>query len=371
MKNLDDSMIFESIDRSGMLKLVENFPDLLVEGLECGWAIEPGALRQSLSNVLVAGYGGSAISGDILRDWFSKKSKVPVEVCRGLRLPGYVDERTLVMGVSYSGETEESLMLLASSVKAGCKVAAVTSGGTMSELCEKLNLPMVRVRGGLPPRAALPLLLSASAFVLSSFNLVGELRSEVLEAAKELKAQALKLGPSVDSSTNPCKKLALELPDSMPTIYSLERMSSVARRLKNQFNENSKIPAKFDLVPEACHNEIEGWSPSWLSKQSSHRFPVILIRDNGETLDESSRMDGLRDQLESVGLRHLYEIKSEAKTDLGRLLLPIHFGDFVSVYLALVAGLDPTPVQAIQDLKARVGAKTHARERLRTEFLGG
>jgi glucose/mannose-6-phosphate isomerase len=369
MKDLDDPALLGSIDKSGMLRLVASFPDLLIEGLEHGWAVEPRELGKAPSNVLIVGYGGSAIAGDILRNWLSRKSTVPVEVCRDLELPAYTSKETLAICVSYSGETAESLRLLEASIKGGCNVVAITSGGFMSELCRKLNLPLITVRAGLPPRAALPFLLSSSTMALTTFNVVGDVRNEIIETAKELRVQANNLTPSVNSQLNQSKRLAQELVNTMPTIYSLERMSSVARRFKDQLNENSKIPAKFDLVPEACHNEIQGWSPEWLSRQPSSGFPVILVRDSRESDLESSRIETIKEQLMSAGLRHIHEIRTQAKTELGRLLLPINLGDFVSVYLALARGLDPTPVPSIEELKRKVESRTHEKSRLKSSLL--
>jgi len=240
----------------------------------------------------------------------------------------------------------------------------------MSEICNKLNLPTVRVRGGLPPRAALPLILSALVLMLLTFDIVGDVRGEIVQAIRELKAQVIKLGPSVSSVSNPSKKLALELIDSMPIIYSLERMSSVARRLKDQFNENSKVPAKFDLLPEACHNEIQGWSSTWLSSHRGDRFPVILIRDSKETSDETSRLELLKEQVRLAGIESINEIKTEATTDLGRILLSINLGDFTSVYLALAKGLDPTPIPAIEQLKRNLESRSGEKERIRRALIG-
>ena len=370
MLELDDSTYLEYHDRSGMLKLVESSPQLLIEGLGSKWTIEPREPRKKFSNVAIIGYGGSAISGDVLRNSCFRRTNVPIEVCRDLELPSYINGKTLVICISYSGETEELLKLLEESVKVGSEVVGITSGGTMSDFCRKLNLPLIRVRGGIPPRAALPLLFPALTLALSSFKVIGNMQNDIMEASRELEGQVSRLRSSVTSSANPCKRMALELAYSIPTIYSLERMSSVARRFKDQLNENSKIFAKFDLIPEACHNEIQGWSPSWLLEQPSSLFSVILIRDNKETLAESSRMEVLKKQIRSSGLERIYEVKTEAKTDLGGLLLSINFCDFVSVYLGLARGLDPTSIPAIEEFKERVGEKTRERERLKSAILG-
>ncbi|MBS7622993.1 bifunctional phosphoglucose/phosphomannose isomerase [Candidatus Bathyarchaeota archaeon] len=362
MLELDDSEALERTDRSGMLRLISSSPELLLEGLDYDWSIEPEAF-EPLSRAVLVGYGGSAISGDVLRDRFLRESGVDISVCRDLRLPGYVDEETLLVCASYSGNTGESLMMLEEAMEADLNIAALTSGGAMAKFCERFRIPLMRVRGGLPPRAALPLQLSALAKVLSSFGLIADMSREICRAAEELREQVSRVRPEVSSGSNPAKNLALELLDSIPAVYSLERMSSVARRLKDQFNENSKIPARYDLVPEACHNEIEGWTGDWSSSTSAYRFIGLIVRDNMESPHESARMDLLRDQLELVGLK-MHEIRAGGETGLGRLLLPINLGDFASAYLALARGLDPTPITAIEGFKRIVEARTLEMDRL-------
>lgn len=138
-----------------MLKRISSFSDLMLEGLEYARKFQLEQTELS-SNVLILGYGGSAISGDILRNWLFKKIAVPVEICGDLELPGYVNKKTLVIGIIYSGETQETLSLLGKTINTGSTIAAVTSGGTMSKLCERYRIPMIKLRPGLQPRAALP-----------------------------------------------------------------------------------------------------------------------------------------------------------------------------------------------------------------------
>ncbi|MEM3017651.1 MAG: bifunctional phosphoglucose/phosphomannose isomerase [Candidatus Bathyarchaeia archaeon] len=349
-----------------MLRLISSSPELLLEGLDYVWSIEPRGF-ETPSRAVLLGYGGSAISGDVLRDRFLRESGVDISVCRDLRLPGYVDEGTLLVCSSYSGNTGETLMMLEEAREADLNIAALTSGGALARFCERFQIPLMRVRGGLPPRAALPLQLSALAKVLSSFGLIPDISWEIRKAAEELREQVSRIRPEVGSGSNPAKTLALELLDSIPVVYSLERMSSVARRLKDQFNENSKIPARYDLVPEACHNEIEGWTRG-KSSNTSCRFTGVIVRDNAESPHESARMDLLRNHLGLAGLK-THEIKAGGETGLGRLLLPINLGDFTSAYLALAKSLDPTPITAIEEFKRIVEAKTLERDRL-TRMLG-
>ncbi|MGQ9543473.1 MAG: bifunctional phosphoglucose/phosphomannose isomerase [Candidatus Bathyarchaeia archaeon] len=367
MINLDDLDSIKPIDSSGMLRLIEDFPKLMVEGYNFSWVNEPTPSGGEISNILIVGFGGSAISGDILKDWLVDKLPVPLEVCRSLRLPGYVCDDTLTIIISYSGETLETLQLLTSALKRDCKIVAVTSGGLIGEVCERRRISMLKVRGGLPPRAALPLLLSATVKALNTFQPLPDI-SDFRRTVGELESKSDLWRPEVELNLNPCKRLAIELLDSIPTIYVSERLSSVARRIKDQFNENSKVPARFDLIPEACHNEVEGWSRNFLTSYVEPKHSILIIRDSHETIDETVRMEAFKDLLESVGL-NLREVRIGAYTRLGGLLLPILFGDYVSAYLALAKGVDPTPIPAIEALKSIVEAKTDLRLTLRRELL--
>jgi glucose/mannose-6-phosphate isomerase len=254
------------------------------------------------------------------------------------------------------------LSLLNKTINTGSTIAAVTSGGTMSKLCERYKIPMIKLRPGLQPRAALPLLFPALTQILSAFNIIEEMHSEIKETAEELRIQAQKISPSVKLNVNPSKKLAVKLLDSVPSIYSLERMSSVARRMKDQLNENSKILAKFDLIPEACHNEIEGTLGKKKLGQSHLKFPLIFIRDQKELPDEKIRIETFQKRFRKIDFGPIHEIRTNAIGNLSRILLPINFGDFVSAYLAIAKGVDPTPVYFIDEFKKIIKGGTNTKK---------
>lgn len=369
MFDLDDPSFIRSRDGCGMLGLIDRFPSMLVEGYSSRWVEGPENICGPISNVLMVGFGGSAISGDILRDWLIDVLHVPFEVHRGLRLPRYVSDETLAIIVSYSGETLETLQLLSSSLRRGCKTLTVTSGGLMGEICIKRRVPMLKVDGGLPPRAALPLLLSATLKALTETDVVPEMSAELYRTSSELEDKSRLWRVEVESANNPCKRLATELLNTIPVIYSLEGLTSVARRFKDQFNENSKIPAKFDLIPEACHNEVEGWSKDFLSNYDRPRLSTIFIRDFYESPDESARIDAFKEQIQSVGLKDIFEVWSDPSTRLGRILHPILFGDYLSTYLAVARGVDPTSIPAISAVKGMVESRTGLRVELEKMIL--
>jgi len=357
MKKLDRLEYAERIDRHGMLRMIDTMPEQLTESLsDAEKFFSQKNLSRKFSSVVIAGMGGSAIGGDIIRNWIGDEASVPIEVLRNIQLPAYASEETLVVVISYSGETEESLRVLVEASRRGCVTYSVASGGRLMEISGKLGTLFMRVKPNLPPRAALPQLFASASYVLWKHGIAKNLESELNAVAERLQQIRETIGFPVPVKSNPAKSMAVSLLGKIPVIYSLERMGSVARRLKDQFNENSKVSAKFDLIPEALHNEVEGWTNLGALKAASV-FSAILVRDNGETPVESPRVEHLKVFLKSVRGLKVHEVKGDASTRLGRIFSAIYFGDYLSYYLALARGVDPTPVEKIQSLKKKVLAE--------------
>ncbi len=174
---------------------------------------------------------------------------------------------------------------------------------------------------------------------------------EIESAVDDLKTLRKILDISQDTEANPAKRMALSLLNKFPIVYSLERMSSTARRFKNQLNENSKVYSKFDTIPEICHNEVESW-PELASDLSRPSF--IFIRDDEQDQKESRILQGILRHLRSLGTKDILEIVGTGSNRLARLLTAIYMGDYVSVYLAIARGIDPTPIDGISRLKRTI-----------------
>jgi glucose/mannose-6-phosphate isomerase len=354
--NLDDLNQIRAIDRFNMVEAIETMPEQLIDALNIAYASNlEGVAGKDFANVIIAGVGGSAIGGDIIVNWISDKVSVPIHVCRDYRIPAYANEDTFVIAVSYSGETEETLKVLLEAYERGCVLAAVFSGGKMEEISEKFNMPSVKVRRNLQPRAALPYLFSPLAVMLEKCGLIENLREEVNLTVGRLNELRGRIGLLTPMERNSAKQLAARLVGRIPVIYSLKRTECLARRLKNQFNENSKVPAKYDCLPEACHNEVEGWQNSML--EGTPPF-FIFIRDSEESEDEAYRMEEMEKAVTESGVAEVSEVYCEAETRLARLFTGIYYGDYLSFYLAAARGVDPTPINRIQKLKERISART-------------
>jgi glucose/mannose-6-phosphate isomerase len=300
--------------------------------------------------IVVAGMGGSAIGGELLKDWTRERIAVPVEICREYSLPKYADKNTLVFAVSYSGETEETLSVLRDAIKRKCMIVSVSSGGKLQEFTEKLGLPHLLVPSGMAPRATLPYLFMPLPKILEKLGLVSDVDVEISETVRILKKVSAENSPERQATGNFSKTLALNIEGTVPAIYGFGTYRAVAQRFKTQVNENSKNPAKWECFPELNHNEIVGWEEG---KEFARCFSVIFIRDAEEPAEISERIEFTKEIVCKNRVR-LFEVWSKGKSSMAKMASVICTGDFTSVYLAILRGIDPTPVKTIVSLKERL-----------------
>jgi glucose/mannose-6-phosphate isomerase len=300
--------------------------------------------------IIAAGMGGSAIGGELLKDWARNRIGIPIEVCREYSLPEYANEGTLVLVVSYSGETEESLSVFLDAIKRKCMITCISSGGKLGEFAEGLSLPWLRVPSGMAPRATLPYLFVPLIIFLEKLKLVPSVGSEILEAISTLKTISDENSPDKPIGNNFSKSLASNINGTVPFVYGFGVYRAVAQRFKTQVNENSKAPAKWEVFPELDHNEIVGWeSAQKLAKHCS----VILLRDKTEAKGIHERIEVTEELLRMVPV-NTFEVWSRGKSALAKMSSIISIGDFTSVYLAVMRGIDPTPVKTIDLLKEKI-----------------
>jgi glucose/mannose-6-phosphate isomerase len=291
--------------------------------------------------------GGSGIGGELLKDWARNKATVPIEVNREYQLPAYAGKRSLVLITSYSGDTEESLGAFLDALKRKCMIFCVSSGGALLENTERLNVPYLRVPGGMPPRAALPYLFVPLLLFMEKMGLVSGASEELSEALTLLEKISKDNSPDKPAKENFSKTLALGIGQTAPVVYGFGFYRSVAERFKTQFNENSKIPAKWEVFSELNHNEIVGWERAG---ELAKCFSAIFIRDREEPTEIRSRIEITKELVGKAGVG-MFEVPAQGKSPLARMLSTTLIGDFTSVYLALLHGVDPTPVKTINYLK--------------------
>jgi glucose/mannose-6-phosphate isomerase len=309
-------------------------------------------------NIIVAGMGGSAIGGELLKDYARSQAQVPIEINREYTLPAYADKRSLVIVVSYSGETEETLSAFLDAQRRHCMTFCISSGGNLLEFAEKLNVPYLRAPAGMPPRAASPYLFVPQLILLEKMELVSGVSQGLSEALKLLEKVSRESSPETPTKSNPAKSLALGINGTVPIVYGFGIYRGVALRWKQQFNENAKVTAKWEAFPELDHNEIVGWEKA--DEQAKH-FSTVFIRDKTELGEIRSRIETTKTLMPKTSNK--FEVWSKGKGTLAKMLSTILVGDFTSIYLAILRGVDPTPVKTIATLKKKLG-ETGTKERV-------
>ena len=343
---LDNFEKVKSIDKSGMLNFSIDAAKHYREAFKIAEKIAVDYPKPA--NIVVAGLGGSAIGGDLLKDWAKNQLTLPIEVSREYRLPKYAGKKTLAVICSYSGDTEETLSSYLDALKRKCMIFCISSGGALIKYAKKHKVPYLQVPSGMPPRAALPYMLVPQLVLLEKVGLVKGVKEELDEAISLLDVISKENGPETPTRDNFAKTVATHVGDTAPVIYGFGFFRGVAQRFKQQFNENSKSAAKWEFFPELNHNEIVGWEGR--GEQCKY-FSVIFIRDiENEPIEISSRIDITEQIMEQKGLI-MFDLKVQGKSILARMLSAILVGDFASVYLAVLRGVDPTPVKSINLLK--------------------
>jgi glucose/mannose-6-phosphate isomerase len=353
---LDDLQQIKKTDRSNMLSFCIEAPKHYRKATELAKNVTVDFKRPR--TIIVAGMGGSAIGGELLRDWAFDRIEVPIEICREYSLPAYADETTLVFVSSYSGETEETLSALLDALKRKCMIVCTSSGGKLAEFAQKLNLLYVGAPSGMAPRATLPYMFMPMPIILQKMGLTSKVESEAFDTVKVLKQISAENSPEIKTDNNFSKSLAANIKGTVPTIYGFGIYRAVAQRFKTQFNENSKNPAKWEYFPELNHNEIVGWEAA---EKFAKWFSVIFIRDAEEPVEIRQRIETTKEIMSKKRLR-LFEVQSRGRSSLAKMASVICIGDFASVYLAVLRGIDPTPVETITLLKQKL-EQTGAKEK--------
>lgn len=347
---LDDIDEMRRRDPGGMLNLVRGFSGQLQEALRISDNTELPPNLGGLRNIVIAGLGGSGITGDIIREQTSDETSVPVVAVKGYDLPVFVNSKTLVFAVSYSGNTEETLSVYETARARGAGLVCVTSGGQLLEAARCDDVPVVVVPGGFPPRCALAYLFTPILMILGRLGYIEDRREALAEAIQLTEDLTTVIDPEAPASVNQAKRLALAIYGKVPLIYGSTGITSVAAlRWKTQINENSKAHAFWNVFPELNHNEIVGWSSQ---PDISRALHVVLLRDKEDHPKVQRRIEITKEFMtEASGVS---EVFSHGKTKEARLLSLIHIGDFTSLYLAFLYDQDPTPIWAIEYFKERL-----------------
>ncbi len=344
-KNELDVSNIKRIDKSGLFKQYENWPEYAKKAIN----IVPNLpTNNGIDKIIFIGMGGSATSGDIIQSWLREDLQIPFEVLKDYQLPGYVNKSTLVIGASISGETRETISAcIEAKIKKNAIVATISAGGTLEEISKKYNIPHTKVQLALMPRASLLYALLPAVNLLANLKLIKSPKNEFKDMMNLLEIKSKKINKEIEYEKNIAKQIAndiLEL-DNPPTIYSGQTLYAPGYRFKASLNENSKIRAQHILLPELCHNEIQSWG-----KNPDNKITSIFLRDDNESPEQKERFESLSQLLIKMDITPL-EIFTEGKTKLGRIINMIYLLDYVSLYLAILKNIDPTPTPNIDEIK--------------------
>jgi len=335
-------------DSSGMLAALERLP------VQCGSACRDlaGSIVlpdiQAVSNIVITGLGGSAIGGDLLRVYTADKIPVPVTVNRDYTLPGFVGPDTLVLAVSYSGNTEETLSAYEEARRRGASIVAITTGGRLGELAREHGFPVIGVPAGIMPRSAIGYLFIPALMILHRLGLLSDPAGDIMRMAGHIEEVRERLGPAIPEEKNLAKQIALKLYNKIPVIWGAAGATeAVAQRWKGQINENAKAPAYWNVFPELNHNEIVGFQfPAEILK----KIHVIMLRDGQDHPRVQKRIE-ITKRIISGAVDGYTEVWATGDNLLARLFSLIYTGDYASLYLAALYGADPGPVRVIDYLK--------------------
>ena len=335
-----------------MRDIIASFPEQLADGIRRGLGM-PADLANA-TRVFIVGMGGSGIAGDVFAAWVADRSRIPIHPIHAYRLPSYAKPGDLLIAVSYSGDTEETLAATAQGIKLGCRLVAVTSGGALAKLAHDVGAALVEVPAGLPPRGAFGHLFGILPSIGAEW-VYGDLRGELERATVHLRDLREHLRPQSPLKRNRAKLLATRLKGTTPIVYGAPPFDAIAKRWQTQLNENAKMLAFSSSLPEADHNEIIGWA----SDTGARRFSAIILRDADETPEMHRRLDATA----VLFGRHarVEQVHDDDDQLLGRMLGALFLGDFVSLYLATLRRVDPLPVEPIRELKERLRRAPHAK----------
>lgn len=326
-----------------MKELIENFAGQLKEAkaIASQYALPSGYTPREIHEVVIAGLGGSAFGGEITRKVAESQASVPVQIFRSYTIPAHVGPHTLVIVSSYSGNTEETLEALHHCLDRGAEIVCITSGGKIADIARAKGLDLVLIPAGYPPRAAVGLSFVQQLRVLAARNIIRDFAQELDEAIQLV---------SDFSDHQAAEVLARKLHGKIPVLYSSDQFEPAAIRWRQQINENSKQLCWHHVIPEMNHNELVGWVHPQAMMEN---LQVVLLRSRLDYHRTAMRFE-INKEIIAKSCKNISEVYAKGESILGQLVYFLHFGDWVSWYLAQENHVDPTPVTVIDFLKGEL-----------------
>ncbi|UCB43258.1 MAG: bifunctional phosphoglucose/phosphomannose isomerase [Dehalococcoidales bacterium] len=349
MAKIDNSEL-KQLDPEDMLARIHEVPWQCQQAWQMAKDFTLPKEYSDINKVLVIGMGGSAIGGDLVSSLVAPEAKLPIIVYRGYDLPAFVDDKTLVIASSYSGNTEETLSTFNQALETGAKKLVITTGGKLKSMADEKGIAVLTFTYRSQPRAALAFSFLPVLCFLQKLRVVGDKSAEVDEALEILQKLSVRIDENQPASKNPARQLAEKLHGHLPVIYGAGLLSEVAHRWKTQINENSKAWAFHEVFPELNHNAVVGYQ---FPPELAEKILVVLLRSSLLARPIQLRYEVTCQLLERAGVGYEF-VDGEGRAPLSQMLSLVLFGDYVSYYLAILHRIDPSPVEAINYLKEQI-----------------
>jgi glucose/mannose-6-phosphate isomerase len=335
----------EAADPSGMANDVVAQPHQLGDAL---WRVDSAGIRERdlPGGLVICGMGGSAIGGDLAAAAIGDRATRPLRTIRGYALEPWAGPDCLVLCASYSGDTEETLAAFEAAGALGAPRVVVTTGGELAEQARAAGVPVIGVPAGMQPRAAVVYMTVAAIECATLCGATDRLHTEIDAAAETLGTLAAEWGPD-SAEDSLAKSIARQLHGTIPIVHGAYPTVAPARRWKTQLNENGKLAAFASELPEADHNEICGWERG----RELAPLSAVFLEDSDQHPRVRRRVELTCESASEAGAP-VERVSSRGETGIERVLSLVLLGDLVSVYLAVLRGVDPTPVEAIERFKS-------------------
>lgn len=348
--DLDNEQTYARLDRKEMRARIRELPQQCADAWALASQMSMPSDAAAIRQVTILGMGGSAIGGALLASLVSDRCAVPIAIIGGYDLPGHVQRDSLIIASSYSGRTEETLCALMQAEARGCPIIVVTAGKELAAQAAEKGWAVGFFDYQASPRAALGYSFTLLLGILCRLGLLPNYATLLEDAVTLLRTRQAEWLPETPTAANPAKQMAQRLAGHLPVVYGAGFLAPVARRWKGQFNENSKNWAFWEELPELNHNAVVGYvRPPWMRQ----RCRVLFLR---------SPLDPPRIQLRWQVTGELLaqakvpfeEVWGDGESHLAQMLSLTHYGDYVSLYLAMLNRADPTAVAPIDYLKRRL-----------------
>ena len=355
-ERLDDAGDLVALDSQGVLASVEAFAQQCRDAWTIGRAATGLPDARGIDSVVVLGMGGSGVSGDVAAAVVEPRLPVPLRTIKGYGpLPEWVGRNSLVFAVSYSGSTEETLAALADARERGARVVSISSGGPLQEDSARHGSAHIGIPSGLQPRTSLGLLTMPVLATLEKVGLIPALEADVDEAVAVLEELGRRCHRDRPRASNPAKELAARIAGRVPVVYGGQGPTGVAAyRFKCDLNEYGKTPAFWHVLPELDHNEIVGYRE--LAALTSRHFVAVWLRDANEHPRVALRFDITR-RLVAGNLAESVDVWAQGQSPLARVLSLVLVTQLAAIYVGLLYGVDPGPVEVIQSLKQELAQR--------------